>query len=215
MQDHGLLYGFVCMVGQHNVRAITEPSFLCDLAAAGCVVGVYSRYFALAPAHADELRLSPSALAHHEQAVERARAQQILPLIDLDEVEAHTGCRSRSGTTVYVDGVDANVAPCVRAPYSPADCRLGGPEHRQLAEVLEHPFFVAYRQGSSPVRWCGEDLAAELGCVAAELRAFGVCPPGIEAYRHRSRMVCDDERTIESGGQSRLQDPPMTPAAEV
>jgi hypothetical protein len=111
-----------------------------------------------------------------------------MPLIDLDEVEAQIGCRSRAGASVYVDAASGAVTPCIRMPFSPASCRLAPEVGRTLGRVLEDPFFLRYRAPSTaPSFGCGDDLAGELGRLRVELCRHGCPADRLARYQDRAR----------------------------
>ena len=178
LRDHGALYGYSCMVSAQSFAGVTAPEFVAAQAEAGCVVGVYSRYFAPATSAkaAPELVLDPAHLAAYRERFEALRAVAPLPLLDLDGLEEHTGCHSRAGDSVYIDGLSGRVSPCLRVPLSPSDCRLDRCSGRALAEVLGHPFFADYRRGTCPTG-CGAALDEERRAVAGLLGLHSASPP--------------------------------------
>jgi hypothetical protein len=186
----GALFGYASLVAATTAPAVITPEFVRAQAAAGCVMGVYSRYFPLAAARWEELALGPVALAAYRAGLAEARRAAAIPLLDLDEMEAHTGCRARAGVSVYIDGVTGAVAPCIRVPFAPAACRLDPARGIGLAEVLRHPFFTAYRARPAHGSWCGADLGAELGYVQT---ALGAPSPRLAAYRDRARRAAREE----------------------
>lgn len=179
LRRHGVLFGFATMVGRHNLDEVTTPEFVRGEADAGAVLGVYSRFFPLG-GRADELALSADDVARELAALERMQRALPIPVFDLDEMEGHTGCRARSGCSIYIDGVSGQVAPCIRIPFAPPDCTIG--PGRRLEQVLAHPFFAAHRSGEPSA--CGDDLAAVLARVSAELGAHARIPETLLAYRH-------------------------------
>lgn len=184
---HGVFFGFSTTVTAQNQHALTQPQFIDDLIAAGCSVGMYSRYFPLSPAHRDALQLSSSALADYQRAFAAARERAAIPLLDLDDIEQTTGCHSRFGESVHIDGVSGAVTPCIRVPFAPDDCRLDRSAGRGLAAVLSHSFFVEYRRRQGPCpSHCGADLAGELAAVERILDHHGAAGPRLAEYRARS-----------------------------
>jgi MoaA/NifB/PqqE/SkfB family radical SAM enzyme len=181
-----VLFGFACMVSGRSYRHVTSVEHIRAMTRAGCVAGVFSRYFPLSPSARDDLVLTPERLAEYRPAFDRARREVGIPLIDFDEVEEHTGCRSRAGISVYIDGVTGAVSPCIRVPFSPPECRLDRDRSVGLAHVLGHPFFRRYREaGAGGASWCGHDPASELSCVMADLAASGFNDERLPAYRDR------------------------------
>lgn len=190
LRAHGAVFGFSCMVSAKSLSALTDPAFVRAREDAGCVVGIYSRYFPLAASASSELALSAEDLAEYRRRFEDARAASGVTLLDLDDVEQHTGCHSRAGESIYVDGITGRVSPCLRVPFAPPDCALDGARGR-LAEILAHPYFVAYRgrsSGASCPSWCGANLEAELGAVGALLDAHASRPPRLPPYEARARV---------------------------
>jgi hypothetical protein len=203
MRAHRLLFGFSCMVSATNHRQVTEPAFVGAMARAGCAIGVFSRYFPLSPSHWQELLLTGESLASYRAAFERLRRQPELPLLDFDEVEAHTGCLARAGISVYLDGLTGQVAPCIRAPFAPPECRIDPERPGGLGRALGHPFFVGYRAGAlGPEECCARDHGQSLGRLADELARHGVSSARLAAYR---------ARTLEASaaGAGRVDRPPL------
>lgn len=195
LRQHGVFFGFSTTVTAQNHGALTQPAFVDDLVAAGCSVGMYSRYFPLSPAHRDTLQLSPTALADYQRAFTTARDQAPIPLLDLDDIEQATGCHSRFGESVHIDGVSGSVTPCIRVPFAPADCRLDRAAGRGLSAILAHEFFVDYRKRRGPCpSWCGADLQGELIAVERILDAHGGASPRLADYRERSPAAAEPVR---------------------
>jgi hypothetical protein len=187
LREHGVLFGYSTTVTALSHRAVVAESFVAELAAAGASVGMYTRYFALSPQAHDTLALSPPARAEYQAAFRRLRDQAPIPLLDLDDIEEHTGCHSRAGESIYIDGQSGAVKPCLRVPFAPPDCRIDRASGRRLAAVLAHPFFVRYRQrpGDCP-SWCGADLPGELRAVEQQLHECGAEEARLAGYRERS-----------------------------
>lgn len=165
LREEGVLFGFSCTAAAANAAEATAPSFVASMRAAGCCLGVYSRHFSVGAPDTGPWTLSPP--PDFLAGLEAARAGAGMPLFDLDELEGYTGCRARAGLSVYVDGLSGQVAPCIKVPRAPAECRLLG-RPGELGAVLAHPFFAQYRStGCAGGRWCGADLAAEQRAVAA------------------------------------------------
>jgi sulfatase maturation enzyme AslB (radical SAM superfamily) len=187
LREHGVLFGYSATVSSRSQRAIVAAEFYEDLADAGCSVGMYSRYFPLSPAHSDTLALSAAELREYEQAFQRARDGASIPLLDLDDIESSTGCHSRAGESVHIDGVSMAVTPCIRVPFAASSCRLDPESGRGLREVLLHPFFVEYRRRTGPCpSHCGADLAGELASVERILNHADPVALRLAAYRERS-----------------------------
>lgn len=187
LSRHGVLFGYSCMVSKKSHVALTDPAFVRAQAAAGCAVGIYSRYFPLAADVVDELTLEPRDLARYTERFDDVRARLAIPLFDLDDVEKHTGCQSRAGESVYIDGVTGQVAPCLRVPFAPEDVRVCRETGEGLAAALSHPFFEAYRsKGGSCPTWCGANLDGELGEVGGLLDAHAARPARLDLYQARA-----------------------------
>jgi|GEM_PF-5645708 sulfatase maturation enzyme AslB (radical SAM superfamily) len=187
--------GFSSTVTRLNRETVTSGDFVSDMAAAGCVLGGYSRYFPLSPEASKTLLLSREDIRRHVSAFEDLEESSPIPLMDLDEIEKHTGCRSRAGLTVYIDGLTGQVTPCIRSPFAPAACRVDRHGGGGLAQILAHPFFVHYRRETETCRpWCGENPVREFSAVEAELAAFG--ESAAEAARYRARWECEDDKEL-------------------
>jgi hypothetical protein len=197
LREHHVVFGFTCMVSAKSHRALTSLAFLREQAEAGCVLGVFSRYFPLASSDVAELALDPRALADYRRDFESVQIEAPLPLLDLDDVEQHTGCHSRAGESVYIDGITGQIAPCLRVPFAPADCRVDRREGLRLAGALAHDFFAEYRARSSGCpSWCGKKLDAELGAVGELLAEHGELPARLGAYQDRSREAARPPRRL-------------------
>jgi hypothetical protein len=187
LREAGALFGYSCMVSSRSWQALSTERWVRELTAAGCAVGVHSRYFPLSPGRHEELALSPADLAAYRAAFDQVRDTAEIPLLDLDDIEQHSGCHSRTGESVYIDGITGAVTPCLRVPFGPEDCRLDRAAGRRLGAVLSHPFFVEYRAKTGPCpSWCGADLSAELADVARILDHHGGATPRLAGYRDRS-----------------------------
>ncbi len=197
LRRHHAVFGFTCMVSAKSHRALTSAAFLRAQAEAGCVVGVFSRYFPLASDKVSDLTMDAPTLAAYRRDFEDAQVDTPLALLDLDDVEQHTGCHSRAGESVYIDGMSGQVSPCLRVPFAPAECRVDREEGLRLASVLSHDFFVQYREraGNCPT-WCGSNLDAELGAVGRLLDAHETRPARLDAYQDRSREAARPIRRL-------------------
>ncbi len=195
LRAQGALFGFSCMVSARSYRHVTSMEFLKRQADAGCAIGIFSKYFPLSPVACDELLMSPADEAEYRRLLRRARRETAIPILDFDDVERHTGCRSRAGISVYIDGVTGSVSPCIRTPYAPSECRLDRERGVGLAQVLAHPFFERYR-ASSPrgATWCGENPAGDLEAVMADLEACGALDERVGRYRDRLDLFAPHER---------------------
>lgn len=202
LRAHGALFGFSCMVSKKNHADLVSDEYLRARRAEGCAVGVYSRYFPLSSESdgvVDDLTLDPKTLAKYTAKFDAVRAGEGLPLLDLDEVEQHTGCHSRAGESIYVDGITGQIAPCLRVPFAPDECSLDASNTKgQLASRLSHPFFSAYRTGEkSCPTWCGANLSGELGSVSALLE--GHCASDrdrLADYEQRARDGASPKRHL-------------------
>ncbi len=162
----GIPVGFTCTVTRENWDELASPDFLGELSAAGCCLGVFSRFFSVG---ASDLALDvPRAtLDRYRQALDHAAAAASFPVIDLDELEESIGCRARAGHSVYLDGTTGRVTPCIRVPWSPASCTLApNGAGNTLDTVLSEPFFRDYRRGECAAGcWCGSALDEEQASV--------------------------------------------------
>jgi len=119
MHAAGLLFGFISTVFAENYDAVLDPQFVGQLADFGCRVGYYSLF--VTPDDAADCRgmmLSPTQREAYFRRFWKLDAQAPIPLIDIDGVEAHFGCRAKRGATVYVDAISGRVSPCIRAPLA-------------------------------------------------------------------------------------------------
>jgi hypothetical protein len=191
LREHGALFGFSCMVSAKSHRALTSPEYLAAQEEAGCAVGIFSRYFPLASSGIQDLALGAEELLDYRQRFDALQSQRGMLLLDLDDVEQHTGCHSRAGESIYIDGITGQVSPCLRVPFAPVDCQLEPTSAPgRLAELLGHPYFVAYRDRSQRCpSWCGANLEEELQAVHALLDQHPASTPprSITSYEGRAR----------------------------
>jgi hypothetical protein len=173
MRAAGLLFGYISTVLRDNRAAILDPAFVADMQRRGCRFGVYSMFLSFDSDLARTLMLGPTERADYARQFVALQGRSPVPLLDIDGVEAHVGCRSRAGATLYVDAVEGTVAPCIRDAASPepgalyADRRPG-----RLAQILESDFFRTYRAGADG-HVCGAFKQAD---AAAETVCSGRCP---------------------------------------
>lgn len=186
LKSHSAPCGFSTTVTRRNLHAVTTDGFAKTMRDAGCAIGGYSRYFPLSPESAQDLLLTREDVRSHAAAFESLRERCDFPLMDLDDLEANSGCRSRAGLTVYIDGITGQVSPCIRSPFSPADCHIDRGNGVGLGEVLALPFFTHYRRDQAACQtWCGEDPVREFSAVEEELRLFGYDSAAAANYRSR------------------------------
>ena len=137
LRARGVPFGYSTMVSRQAIPAIADPDLVASLAAEGCLLGVYVRYFPLSPGRAPALLLRRADVVSWQAALERLRGVAPIPLVDLDELEEESGCRSRLGRTLYIDAVHGEVTPCLRVPFAPAGtARLG---EQPLEAIVRHP----------------------------------------------------------------------------
>ncbi len=173
LREAGAFFAFSCTVASTNWREAASAGFVQAMREAGCSLGVYSRYFSVQPSPDDRWPVPGAALEEYRGLLAQARRAAGMPLIDLDELEAYTGCRARAGLSVYVDGATGRVLPCIRLPWAPEACRLSQAPRGELDRVLRHPFYEELRRGSCLAGcWCGADLPAEQRAVRERARSF-------------------------------------------
>lgn len=168
MRAAGLLFGYISTVMRDNRTAILDPAFVSDMQARGCRFGVYSMFLSFDAELARAHMLSPDERADYARHFVALQGRSPVPLLDIDGVEAHVGCRSRAGATLYIDALEGTVAPCIRDAVSPDPGALYAQRRPgRLAEILESGFFRTYRAGADG-HVCGAfkqaDAAAEVGC---------------------------------------------------
>jgi len=190
LREHDVPFGSSTMVSGAQWREATSEAFLTDIAERGALLAVLSRFFPLSSSSPEHLILTAEALAQIRARVERIRERSAIPILDLDEIEEHTGCRSRAGLSIHIDAATGAVSPCIRVPFAPKECAITPSGHKTLVDVLRHPYFAAYRAGAGrTLHWCGEDLAAELRSVQEQMTRHGERPFRLEQYRQRAGAV--------------------------
>ncbi|HEY3452267.1 MAG TPA: radical SAM protein [Myxococcales bacterium] len=173
LRESRAFFAFSCTVASTNWREVVSAEFLRSMRQAGCTLGVYSRYFSVQPSPEDRWPVPAAVMGEYREKLASARRTAEMPLIDLDELEAFTGCRARAGLSVYVDGTSGRVLPCIRLPWAPEACRLSEAPRGELDRVLRHSFFQEFRKGScSSGCWCGADLPAEQQAVRSRAQRF-------------------------------------------
>ncbi len=186
LRTHGAVFGFSCMVSAKNHEALTSPHYISEREASGAAIGIFSRYFPLTGESMADLALDQDTLATYKERFELARKTSSLTLLDLDDVEQHTGCHSRAGESIYIDGMTGQISPCLRVPFAPDDCRVDA-HVGSLSRALSHRFFVEYRnRDKSCPTWCGANLSHELAKVTALVSEHGAPPARLPAYEARS-----------------------------
>jgi sulfatase maturation enzyme AslB (radical SAM superfamily) len=164
MKQHGLLFGYISTVFNENCSAVVDPEFVAKMASMGCKMGYYS-LFLTTDVNFRDMMLTPAQRARHFQRVRELNASAPIPLLDLDALESHFGCRSKRGATVYIDAMTGTVSPCVRASRAPESCNIYQPVHaRRLAEILESDYFERYRQNCREPHTCEAFQRAESAC---------------------------------------------------
>ncbi|MGD0897627.1 MAG: radical SAM protein [Thermoguttaceae bacterium] len=167
MRDQGLLFGYISTVFQQNCQAVLDPQFVDQMAGFGCRLGYYSLF--IAPQGADGATDCRRMMLDSHEREEYCRRFEILdsavrmPLVDVDGIEAHVGCRAKRGATVYVDALTGQVSPCIRAPLDAAECNVYRPGgHGRLAEILRSGPFRQYRQDQPATQTCEAFIKADL-----------------------------------------------------
>ena len=94
-----------------------------------------------------------------------------IPLIDVDGIEAHVGCRAKCGATVYIDAVTGQVSPCIRAPLVSDQCNLYRPmASDRLQQILNSEPFRRFRQDRPAFTMCEAFAKADAAETSAETR---------------------------------------------
>jgi hypothetical protein len=161
MQDQGLLFGYISTVFQQNCHAVLDPQFVGEMGRFGCRLGYYSLFVDPANAGGDgnvgcrDMMLGSRQRDEYFRRFEMLEAAVSLPLVDLDRIEAHVGCRAKRGATVYVDALTGQVSPCIRAPLESPQCNIYHPARPgRLAEILHSRPFSQYRQDKAELGTC-------------------------------------------------------------
>jgi sulfatase maturation enzyme AslB (radical SAM superfamily) len=166
MKQHGLLFGYICTVFNENCRAVVDPAFVDQMAALGCKLGYYS-LFLTTDSQFGDMVLAPEEREDYFRRIHALNSAAPIPLLDIDGLEAHFGCRAKRGATVYIDAISGVVSPCVRAVRAPDSCNIYRPAHPgRLVEILESDYFEQYRRSGSPARACEAFDRAQTACCA-------------------------------------------------
>jgi MoaA/NifB/PqqE/SkfB family radical SAM enzyme len=164
MKRHGLLFGYITTVFNENRSAVVDPEFVGRMAELGCKMGYYSLFLTTDRQFRDMV-LSPSDRDRYFQRIAEINASSPIPLLDIDGLESHFGCRAKRGATVYIDAIGGTVSPCVRAIRAPDSCNIYRPAHRRrLVEILESDYFEQYRRDRGGSHACEAFCRAESAC---------------------------------------------------
>jgi sulfatase maturation enzyme AslB (radical SAM superfamily) len=146
MQRARLFFGFISTVYRANHVEVTSEAFVNAMAELGCRFGVTSLFLTVGESPHRPMRLLPAERAQYLERLAQLQPVSPIPVIDLDGVEAHVGCRAQHGLTVYVDAITGQVAPCIRHPVAAPDCNLfDAPRPGRLAEILASSCFAEFR----------------------------------------------------------------------
>jgi MoaA/NifB/PqqE/SkfB family radical SAM enzyme len=152
MQEAGLLFGYISTAFRQNWQQVLDPEFVGRMAGLGCRLGYYSLF--ITPDEAGEggdsscreMMLSPSQREQYFERFWQLDDAAPIPLIDVDGIEAHFGCRAKRGATLYVDAITGQVSPCVRAQLACQSCNAYRPAGRnRLSEIIHSNPFCQYR----------------------------------------------------------------------
>ena len=152
LRESGLLFGYISTVFNQNYEAVLDPAFVGGMTDLGCRLGYYSLFITPDGAAGDmagdcrDMMLSPQRREEYFRRFWELEAAAAIPLIDVDGIEAHFGCRAKRGATVYVDALTGRVSPCIRAPLAADGCNIyQGAGGNRLAEILDSEPFRRYR----------------------------------------------------------------------
>lgn len=161
LREAGLLFGYIATVFNQNYEVVLNPAFVGRMMDLGCRVGYYSLFITPEVATGNtagdcrDMMLNPQRREEYFQRFGELDAAVAIPLIDVDGIEAHFGCRAKRGATVYVDAVTGRVSPCIRAPLAADGCNIYQAAGRnRLAEILDSEPFRRYRQEHPAVPIC-------------------------------------------------------------
>jgi sulfatase maturation enzyme AslB (radical SAM superfamily) len=164
MKKHRLLFGYITTVFNKNRSAVVNPEFVGQMAALGCKMGYYSLFLTTDRQFSDMV-IAPSEREAYFQQIRTLNTSSPIPLLDIDGLESHFGCRAKRGATVYIDAISGTVSPCVRATRAPDSCNIYQPAHAQrLVEILESDYFEQYRRDDSDLHTCEAFHRADSAC---------------------------------------------------
>jgi sulfatase maturation enzyme AslB (radical SAM superfamily) len=145
MHDARLLFGFISTVFRANQAEVTGERFVAAMADLGCRFGVYSMFLTGDCCH-KPMSLLPAERQRYGEDLRCLQESARIPVLDIDGLENHVGCRAAFGSTVFIDAISGQVAPCIRVPASPPECNLFADRRAgRLADILASPFFQAFR----------------------------------------------------------------------
>jgi MoaA/NifB/PqqE/SkfB family radical SAM enzyme len=180
MREAGLLFGYISTAFRQNWQQVLDPAFVGQMASLGCRLGYYSLFVTPDESGEDsdpashEMMLDASQREQYFERFWQLDAQAPIPLIDVDGIEAHFGCRAKRGGTLYVDGVTGQVSPCIRAPLACQSCNVYRPAGRnRLSEIIHSEPFRRYREERPSLSICEAFSRCEASRISPGVKA---CP---------------------------------------
>ena len=150
MRKHSLLFCFTTTVFRGNYAHVTSREFVSEMTEMGNRLGLYCQFIPVGGDKDAEMALKAENIAEYYLLLEKINKESRIPLIDADFYERFTGCASRKGIFIYVDGITGRVYPCIKTPFSPQECNIfHNPHKNRLLEVLQTDFFVKHRSSYS------------------------------------------------------------------
>jgi len=179
MQDAGLLFGYISTAFRQNWQQVLGPEFVGQMAGVGCRLGYYSLF--ITPDESGngsdptcrEMMLDSSQREQYFERFWQLDAAAPIPLIDVDGIEAHFGCRAKRGATLYVDAVTGQVSPCIRAPLACESCNVYRPAGRnRLSEIVHSGPFRQYREQRPSLPICEAFLRCDASRGSSGVKAY-------------------------------------------
>jgi MoaA/NifB/PqqE/SkfB family radical SAM enzyme len=147
MQAAGLLFGYCTTVFKQNIHEVIDPAFVNHMASLGCKVGYLSMFLTFGDLRYHDMMFNPIERTEYVRRFTELDAEVEMPLIEIDGIESHVGCRAKHGSTIYVDAITGQVAPCIRVRDSVPECNIYREPHSdRLFEVFHSEFFQQYRE---------------------------------------------------------------------
>lgn len=174
MRKHNLLFCFTTTVFRGNYAHVTSREFLSEMTEMGNKLGLYCQFIPMSGDADEEMALRAEDIAEYHPLLDKINKESNIPLIDADFFERFTGCASRKGVFVYVDGITGKVYPCIKTPFSPRECNIfSNPHKNRLLEILQTDFFVNYRASCSRSHLCHMHIEEELERLRRYIRKWG------------------------------------------
>ncbi len=149
LKDEGVLFGFSATHHRHNTDAITSDAFFDFMINKGCYIGWYFQYLPLGKNPDISLMATPEQRNRLRQSIDRVRSTKPIFIGDFwNDGRYVNGCiAARQYLHINNKG---DVEPCAFVHFAVDNIR-----NKTLKEIMESPFFRAFRQRQNAVGAAG------------------------------------------------------------